>query len=116
MERRLGEPNADMGAGHASPSRAFIPGLVVVAFWWVAVVAFHHYDSLYRALQDSAAPRWLTFVGLGWDGRSIVVAVLVLSGADVLVPGLGIGAAALAIWFVLVASVQWLTVQREGRR
>lgn len=93
-----------------------LPAAVVAAFWWAAVVAFHHYDSLYRALQDSAAPRWLTFVGLGWDGRSIVVAVLVLSGADVLVPGLGIGAAALAIWFVLVASVQWLTVQREGRR
>ncbi len=37
MERRLGEPNADMGAGHASPSRAFIPGLVVVAV--VVVVA-----------------------------------------------------------------------------
>ena len=94
---------------------AWFPAVVVVAFWWVAVVAFHHYDTLYRALQDSAPPRWLTFGGLGWDGRTILVVVLAVLGESVLRTGLSVGAWALAAWFVVVASVQWLAMQREVR-
>lgn len=94
---------------------SWFPAVVVVAFWWVAVVAFHHYDTLYRALQDSAPPRWLTFVGLGWDGRTVVVVVLAVLGESVLRTGLSVGAWALAAWFVVVASVQWLAMQREVR-
>ncbi len=88
------------------------PSATVVAFWWVAVIAFHHYDTLYRALQGSAPPRWLTFVGLGWDGRSVVVVALAWAGPGALHAGLGLGASALAVWFVAVASVQWLLMQR----
>ena len=92
----------------------WFPGLVVVAFWWVAVVAFHHYDTLYRALQHSAPPRWLTFVGLGWDGRTVVVVALAALGESALRSGLSVGACALAAWFVVVASVQWLAVSARG--
>jgi hypothetical protein len=90
------------------------PTAAVMGFWWMAVVAFHHYDTLYRAMQDADSPRWLTWLGLGWDGRSIVVVVLALAGATVLATGLTWGAWLLAVLFVLVSSVQWLSVQ--GRR
>lgn len=92
------------------------PQPLVAAFWWMAVVAFHHYDNLYRALQDSAAPRWLAWPGLGWDGRTIVVIGLAVLGAGSLATGLAWGAWLLAGWFVVVASVQWLSVQREASR
>ena len=53
-------------------------------FAWVFVVVFHHYDTLYRALGGSAPPRWLVMVGLGWDGRTILVLVAALLGASAL--------------------------------
>lgn len=94
---------------------AWHPTAVVVAFWWLAVVAFHLYDTLYRALQDSSPPRWLTWVGLGFDGRTILVVALAIVGATALAAGLAWGAGLLAAWFVVVASVQWLSVQRTSR-
>jgi Family of unknown function (DUF5941) len=79
------------------------------------VVAFHHYDTLYRAMQDSASPRWLVWLGLGWEGRSVLVIALGLAGVSALSVGLTWGAWLLAALFVVVASVQWLSVQRGGR-
>jgi hypothetical protein len=93
----------------------WFPTVVVVAFWWMAVVAFHHYDTLYRAMQDSASPRWLVWLGLGWEGRSVLVIALGLAGVSALSVGLTWGAWLLAALFVVVASVQWLSVQRGGR-
>jgi hypothetical protein len=92
------------------------PAAVVAAFWWMAVVAFHHYDTLYRAMQGYAAPRWLVWLGLGWEGRTVVVLVLAAASATALSAGLAWGAVLLALLFVVVASVQWLSVQgRAGR-
>jgi hypothetical protein len=88
------------------------PAAAVIGFWWMAIVAFHHYDTLYRAMQDFDSPRWLTWLGLGWDGRSIVVIALVVAGT--VATGLTWGAWALAALFVVISSVQWLSVQ--GRR
>ncbi len=90
-----------------------LPGAATVAFWWMAVVAFHHYDTLYRAMQDASSPWWLTWLGLGWEGRTTVVIVLAAFGLTVLEAGLGWGAVVLAVLFVVVASVQWLSVQRR---
>jgi hypothetical protein len=89
------------------------PSVAVVAFWWMAVVAFHHYDTLYRAMQGFAAPRWLVWLGLGWEGRSAVVLILAAAGAATLLTGLTWGAWLLAALFVVVASVQWLSVQQR---
>jgi hypothetical protein len=87
----------------------WVPAAIPVAFWWMAVVAFHHYDTLYRAMQDAAAPRWLTWLSLGWDGRTILVVVLACLG--LLVSGLTVASWLLAAVVVVVASVQWLLVQ-----
>jgi phosphatidylglycerophosphate synthase len=92
---------------------AWVPSAIPVAFWWMAVVAFHHYDTLYRALQDSATPRWLTRLALGWDGRSLLVIGLTATG--VLAVGLTWGAWLLAAIVVALASVQWLFVQSRQR-
>ncbi len=93
----------------------WFPSVEVVAFWWMAVVAFHHYDTLYRAMQDAAMPRWLAWTGLGWEGRTLLVAVLAGLGATTLANGLAVGACLLAALFVVVASVQWLFVQGRSR-
>jgi Family of unknown function (DUF5941)/CDP-alcohol phosphatidyltransferase len=77
-------------------------------FAWAFVVAFHHYDTLYRALGGSAPPRWLVMAGLGWDGRTILVLVAAALGAAALAGLLSWGSVALGILFVVVASVQWV--------
>lgn len=84
------------------------PSATTVAFWWVAVIAFHHYDVLYRAIQGRPTPRWITWAGLGWDGRTIVVIAVALLGLCTFTTVLGWGALALAIILVGIASVQWL--------
>jgi len=98
-------------AGVAAIAFIWVPEAIPVAFWWMAVVAFHHYDTLYRAMQDAAAPRWLTWLSLGWDGRTVLV--VVLASVGVLVAGLTWASWILAVVVVVVASVQWLLVQRR---
>ena len=93
----------------------WFPSLTALAFWWMAVVAFHHYDTLYRAMQDSGSPRWLTWAGLGWDGRSIVVIALTISGLTALTVGLAWGVGLMVALFVIASSVQWLSVQSRGQ-
>jgi hypothetical protein len=95
---------------------AGFPSASVVAFWWMAVVAFHHYDALYRAMQASSMPRWLVWLGLGWEGRTVLVLVLAALGSSVLAIGLTVGTCLLAVLFLGVASVQWLLVQARGVR
>jgi hypothetical protein len=77
-------------------------------FAWVFVVVFHHYDTLYRALGGSAPPRWLVVAGLGWDGRTLLVLGAAVVGPPVLAGLLAWGSAALAVLFVVLASVQWV--------
>ncbi len=77
-------------------------------FGWVFAVAFHHYDTLYRALGGSSPPRWLVLAGLGWDGRTVLVLVAAGLGAAALAGLLAWGAVGLGLLFVLVASVQWV--------
>ena len=88
------------------------PTAVIVVFWWMAVVAFHDYDLLYRALQGASMPRTITWLALGWDGRTALVLVALAIG--VLATVLGVGVIWLAIIVVLAASVQWL--QTMARR
>ncbi|PHX61459.1 MAG: hypothetical protein CK552_00635 [Actinobacteria bacterium] len=90
------------------------PSFVVLAFWWVAVVTFHHYDVLYRALQGYAMPKWLTWLGLGWDGRTILLLCACALGASIFEFTLSIGAAVGALLFVVIASAQWLVTQQQA--
>jgi hypothetical protein len=87
------------------------------AFAWLFVVAFHHYDTLYRALAGRRPPRWLVWSGLGVDGRTALVVVAAALGATALRSLYGVGSALLLVLFVVVASAQWVgDLQRqEGR-
>lgn len=84
------------------------PAALVLAFWWVAVIAFHHYDVLYRSIQGQPTPRWITWGALGWDGRTLVVLLTSLGG---LAWFSGLMAVGIAVWsalLVVIASIQWL--------
>lgn len=94
---------------------AWHPAVVVLAFWWVAVIAFHHYDVLYRALAGQSTPRWLTWAGLGWDGRSLIVLITALAGVVALRATLWVGTLTWTVLLVVVASIQWLTSTRRHR-
>ncbi len=88
-------------------------------FAWLFVVAFHHYDTLYRALSAATPPRWLVWGGLGWEGRTIAVLVAAGLGAIALSDLLTWGAAALFVLFVVIASAQWvrsMLVQQAAER
>lgn len=84
------------------------PGLMVLGFWWMAIIAFHHYDTLYRAIAGQAPPRWLVWSGLGWDGRTIIIVLAALGGLAVLGGLLVVGIVVWSLLLVFLASIQWL--------
>lgn len=119
------------GDGDRSPLRWLVPPLLRVlelggitalaavagadavpaAFALLCAAAFHHYDVVYRLRQrNEVAPGWLTTAGLGWDGRLVLVALLVVAG---LAPaGLWVMAALLAILYVSEAVRGWAAFGR----
>ena len=72
-----------------------------MAFLYVAVCAFHHYDAVYRLRADGEVPpRWLVIATGGHDGRMLVVALLALLGDSAFYLGLIVLTAVLAVLFV----------------
>ena len=86
------------------------PKLLPVAFWALFAIAYHHYDTLYRSLQNAAPPRWLVWLGFGWDGRLLLAGALALAVA--LQPGLLVLTIWWGLWFAGMASIQWLRNSR----
>jgi Family of unknown function (DUF5941) len=81
------------------------------AFAFLAVLAFHQYDIVYRYRQQrTAVPDWVRFVGLGWEGRMLLVAALALG--NVLLAGLIAASVALGIVYVAETTAGWI---RFGR-
>lgn len=50
-----------------------VPKPLVFAF--IGVLAFHHYDTVYRIRQGLWPPGWVFRAGLGWDGRMLLAAL-----------------------------------------
>jgi uncharacterized protein DUF5941 len=89
-------------------------GAMPLCFAVLAVLAFHHYDAVYRLrYQRSAPPAWVSAVGGGWDGRLLVAFVLAAVGA--LDAGLLVAAIALGVVFVAESAVSWLRFARSER-
>lgn len=80
-----------------------------LAFAYLFVVAYHHYDTLYRALQGAVPPRWLTWWAFGWEGRTL----LILVALSVLAVELRAATLWLFVVCVILASVQWLRSVRR---
>lgn len=78
-------------------------------FLFLFAVIYHHYDSLYRALQGENLPRWLSRLGLYVEGRIILVALIAL---------LNLPFIWLALWFSIVfigiATWQWFIQLRRS--
>ncbi|HSD76279.1 MAG TPA: DUF5941 domain-containing protein [Solirubrobacteraceae bacterium] len=82
------------------------PGGMAACYALLAVLAFHHYDAVYRLRQQGVAPAaWRRIAGGGWDGRLLVAAVLTLTGglaaaeaAAAVVLGVAFAAESIASW------------------
>ena len=89
------------------------PQWETLAFGYLFIVAFHHYDNLYRALGGSRAPRWITWSALGVDGRTLIIGIAALLGITAFHDTLNLGVAWLFMWCVVIASVQYLGAQKK---
>jgi hypothetical protein len=85
------------------------------AYALIAALAFRHYDLVYRLRQrGETPPAWVSAFGLGWDGRLVLVTVLLLAGA--LPAGLYVAAAVFGVVFVAECAAGWAGFARSGRR
>lgn len=95
----------------------FAPDLLWLAYLYLVAVAFHHTDTVARLRHLARGPaRWVYTAGLGYDGRMLVVAALVVAGEDTFRPGLAILAGALAGIYVLECLLAWLVWWRSQPR
>ena len=77
--------------------------LGVAGFVILFSIAFHHYDNLYRSMQNEQKPKWLSVLGLSVPGR---LALLVL--ATILGWNLAFIAAYFSLLFLVASSFQWV--------
>jgi phosphatidylglycerophosphate synthase len=85
------------------------------AFALLAVLAYHHYDLVYRLRnQGTRTPAWLGTLAGGWDGRLVLALVLLVAGA--LPAGMFVLAGVLAVLFVTESVASWLRFERGDRQ
>jgi hypothetical protein len=90
---------------------------VPIAFGLLCAVAYHHYDTVYRWRHTRRGPAgWVYRLGMGWDGRLIMLAGIVLLTARLRAP-LAIAAVLLAAVFLAESAIgwrAWLATQRRN--
>jgi hypothetical protein len=91
-----------VGLGQGAP-----PALVYAL---LAVLAYHHYDTVYRTRQRLWPAAWVFRAGLGWEGRTLLTALAALAG--VLPFTFGILVAYLGLLFVTESVVTWTRTER----
>jgi hypothetical protein len=83
------------------------PGALPICFALLGVLAFHHYDAVYRVRhQGSPPPAWVGLAGGGWEGRLLVACGLALAGALEL--GLLVCAIGLGVVYALESASSWI--------
>ncbi len=92
------------------------PEAMPAAFAFLFVVAYHHYDALYRVLNGLVSAGALRAAGLGVEGRLLVLAILAAAGADVLMRGLVALTIVLGVLFVGVGTAGGISAMRQPRR
>ena len=73
-------------------------------------IVFHHYDNLYRSLQNEKKPIWLSSLGLFIEGRLLLLAIAALSGWS-----LDYFAWYFSTLFLVISSVQWVLSHRANK-
>jgi len=82
----------------------------MVSFIIFFAVVFHHYDNLYRSLQNEKKPIWLSSLGLFIEGRLLVLAIAAFSGWS-----LDYFAWYFSTLFLVISSAQWVLSHRANR-
>lgn len=82
-----------------------------VVYVLLAVLAYHHYDTVYRTRQRLWPAPWVFRAGLGWDGRTLIAAAAAFLGV---LPFAYVGLAAyLGVLFVTESVVTWTRTSRD---
>ena len=85
---------------------------------YLAAVAYHRYDVLYRQRDTGAAPPvWLSTAGLGADGRVLVLVAVAWLAPGAVIPVLWAGAAYLAVLYIAESAAgwrRWIAAQSRG--
>jgi phosphatidylglycerophosphate synthase len=81
--------------------------LGIASFVILFSIAFHHYDNLYRSMQNEEKPKWLSVLGLSVPGRIILLAAAPLVGLDLVVIAIYF-----SVLFLVVSSLQWVISHR----
>jgi phosphatidylglycerophosphate synthase len=78
------------------------------AFAYVAAIAYHRYDVVYR-LRDTGTPpaAWLARAGLGTDGRLVALLLLATFAPSAVVPVLWVAAVLLAALYLAESATGW---------
>jgi hypothetical protein len=92
---------------------AVAPEAMWAAFTFLFVVAYHHYDALYRVLNGLASAGALRAAGLGVEGRLLALGALTAAGADALSRGLVVLTIALGVLFLGVGTAGGLRAMKQ---
>jgi hypothetical protein len=84
--------------------------LGIPAFMILFSIIFHHYDNLYRALQNEVKPVWLSALGLYIGGRILLIGLAVQ-----LEWSLTIFAWYFSVLFLVISSLQWVLSHRANK-
>jgi hypothetical protein len=71
-----------------------------LVYAFIGILAYHHYDTVYRTRQRLWPAKWVFRAGLGWDGRLLIAVVATLAGV------LPITFAVLAVYLGLLFGVE----------
>jgi phosphatidylglycerophosphate synthase len=84
--------------------------LGIPSFILLFSIIFHHYDNLYRALQNEKKPIWLSALGFNVGGRILVIGAALLAGVEITLI-----AYYFATIFLVVSSIQWVIGHKQNR-
>ncbi len=85
----------------------FEGNLGIASFVILFSIAFHHYDNLYRSMQNEQKPKWLSVLGLGVLGRITLLVAATLLGLN-----LAVFAIYFSVLFLVASSFQWVVSHR----
>lgn len=91
------------------------PAALWLAYAFLAAVAFHLYDIVYRLRhQRKAPPTYVRLLGGGWEGRTIIMTVAALTGT--MSPVLTVAAIWCGTMFVAESMRSWVTLALDETR
>jgi hypothetical protein len=92
------------------------PTALPMCFALLAVVAYHHYDTVYRIRhQRIAPPQWLQVAAGGWDLR-LLLGFIALVAVDRFDVALGTGAVLLGTLYATESVLGWLRFEALARQ